>query len=168
MSRCLTHIPLSVKTPAVLQSFIVSSLFHTLLQENISRFENWRVACLSSPQFQLAPQGTGAKLSNYFRAHTARHTKLSASLIRHARDATFLVLASDQRTLGRVKSFMKLTFLEIELLCLYLAGKLLHLHSSIASFSSSTTELKLINKVGWPPCQFSYGFFKSILQLAIC
>lgn len=115
------------------------------------------MACLSSSQLQLAPQGIRAKLSNYFRTHTALHTKISVSLIWCARNATFLVPASDQRILGRVKCFMKLTFLETEMLCLYLAGNLLHLHSSIAIFSSSTTEMKLINKLGWPLCQFSYS-----------
>lgn len=73
MSGCLKHIPVSVKTPTVLQSFTVSSLFQTLLQEK--KFQVWKLesALPFLSQIQLTPGGIRAKLSNYFRAYRPTH-----------------------------------------------------------------------------------------------
>lgn len=52
---------------------------------------------------------------------------------------------------------MKLSFLETEMLRLHLACNTLHLHSRTVIFDSSTTELKIVDKLGWPLCQFFYA-----------
>lgn len=116
--------------------FLVSSLFHTFpFRKTFLGFKTGDEPFSQPHIFSWHHRVSGLSFQS-ISEHILLYTKLSNSLIWNAGDATaFLVLTSDQRILGRLKYFKKLTFLETEIFCLYFGWKsLAPIYTAVLSF----------------------------------